>query len=237
MTMSRLLAETRAAIPMEAVVASSSGNTQAQILQEFPFEVPRTCLTTGGFSTMGWTLPAAMGAKLAAPERLAIGILGDGDFLMGIQELATAVQHDIPVVMIVANNLVRAFGLAGALAMIRYRTRMQDPKDTTMVFFAIIIGMACGLHQYNIAIVGSVFIGVVLGVIKLVDIYTSVGFKNGIKEIDGGENGGTPTEIGENSNDNTQGAITQGDDRSPSNASEENNDNTPGDQPGSPGPG
>jgi len=104
MTMSRLLAEARAAIPMDAVVASSSGNTQAQILQEFPFEVPRTCLTTGGFSTMGWTLPAAMGARLADPGRVAVGILGDGDFLMGIQELATAVQHDIPVTMVVANN-------------------------------------------------------------------------------------------------------------------------------------
>jgi acetolactate synthase-1/2/3 large subunit len=102
--MSRLLAEARAAIPMDAVVASSSGNTQAQILQEFPFEVPRTCLTTGGFSTMGWTLPATMGAKLADPGRVAVGILGDGDFLMGIQELASAVQHDIPVTMVVANN-------------------------------------------------------------------------------------------------------------------------------------
>jgi len=103
-TMSRLLAEARAAIPMHAIVASSSGNTQAQILQEFPFEEPRTCLTTGGFSTMGWSLPAAMGAKLAVPERPVFGLLGDGDFLMSIQELATAVQHGIPVTMIVANN-------------------------------------------------------------------------------------------------------------------------------------
>jgi acetolactate synthase-1/2/3 large subunit len=104
MSMSRLLAEARAAIPMEAIVASSSGNTQAQILQEFAFEEPRTCLTTGGFSTMGWTLPAAMGAKLARPDRPVFGILGDGDFLMSIQELATAVQHGIPVTMVVANN-------------------------------------------------------------------------------------------------------------------------------------
>ncbi|MBM3500664.1 MAG: thiamine pyrophosphate-binding protein [Armatimonadetes bacterium] len=103
-TMSRFLAEARAAIPMDAIVASSSGNTQAQILQEFPFEAPRTCLTTGGFSTMGWTLPAAMGARLAAPDRTVCGILGDGDFLMAVQELATAVQHQIPVTMIVANN-------------------------------------------------------------------------------------------------------------------------------------
>lgn len=104
MTMSRMLAEARAAIPMGAIVASSSGNTQAQILGEFPFEEPRTCLTTGGFSTMGWTLPAAMGAKLAAPDRTVFGILGDGDFLMSIQELATAVQHGIDVTMVVANN-------------------------------------------------------------------------------------------------------------------------------------
>jgi len=71
--------------------------------------------------------------------------------------------------LIVANNLVRAFGLAGALAMIRYRTRMQDPKDTTMVFFAIIIGMACGLHQYFTAIFGSAFVGLVLWIIKIVN--------------------------------------------------------------------
>jgi hypothetical protein len=71
--------------------------------------------------------------------------------------------------LIVANNLVRAFGLAGALAMIRYRTRMQDPKDTTMVFFAIIIGMACGLHQYFTAIFGSAFVGLVLWIIKIIN--------------------------------------------------------------------
>ncbi|MBN2083116.1 DUF4956 domain-containing protein [bacterium] len=71
--------------------------------------------------------------------------------------------------LIVADNLVRAFGLAGALAMIRYRTRMQDPKDTTMVFFAIIIGMACGLHQYFTAVFGSAFIGLVLWIIKIIN--------------------------------------------------------------------
>lgn len=80
--------------------------------------------------------------------------------------------------LIVADNLVRAFGLAGALAMIRYRTRMQDPKDTTMVFFAIIIGMACGLHAYFIAVFGTLFIGLVLWIILLVDNYTSVGKRN-----------------------------------------------------------
>lgn len=76
--------------------------------------------------------------------------------------------------LIVAENIVRAFGLAGALAMIRYRTRMQDPKDTTMVFFAIILGMACGLHQYFIALFGAAFIGMVLWIIKIVNDKTSL---------------------------------------------------------------
>ena len=103
-TISRALREIRAVLPREAIVASSSGNTQAQILQEFPFYLPRTNLTTGGFSTMGWSLPAALGAKLARPETPVVGIVGDGDFLMTIQELATAVQHEIPVVIVVMNN-------------------------------------------------------------------------------------------------------------------------------------
>ncbi len=65
---------------------------------------PRTNLTTGGFRTMGWTVPAALGAKLAAPGRQVLGLVGDGDFIMTCQELATAVQYDIPVVYVVANN-------------------------------------------------------------------------------------------------------------------------------------
>ncbi len=96
--------------------------------------------------------------------------------------------------LIVADNLVRAFGLAGALAMIRYRTRMQDPKDTTMVFFAIIIGMACGLHAYFIAFLGTFFIGLVLWIILLVDNNTSVG-RRIINPKNGGQDNGPPNEL------------------------------------------
>lgn len=103
-TISRVLAEVREFLDRDALVVSSSGNAQAQILQEFAFYEPRTNITTGGFSTMGFTLPAAMGAKLARPGRQVIGIAGDGDFLMTVQELATAVQYEIPVVMLVLNN-------------------------------------------------------------------------------------------------------------------------------------
>lgn len=104
-TISRLIAELRAFLRRDAVVLTSSGNTQAQWFQEAMVYEPKTNLTTGGFSTMGWTVPAALGAKLAAPDRQVVGLVGDGDFLMTVQELATAVQYDIPVVYVVANNV------------------------------------------------------------------------------------------------------------------------------------
>ncbi len=113
-TISRLIAEMRAFLDRDAIVVTSSGNTQAQWFQEAQVYEPRTNLTTGGFSTMGWTVPAAIGARLALnrlegagltrPDRHVVGLVGDGDFLMTIQELATAVQLGLPVVYVVANN-------------------------------------------------------------------------------------------------------------------------------------
>ncbi|MDO9576922.1 MAG: DUF4956 domain-containing protein [Candidatus Cloacimonadales bacterium] len=67
--------------------------------------------------------------------------------------------------IVVADNLVRAFGLAGALSLIRFRTRVKDPSNTIKVFYAIIIGMSCGLSQYYAAIIGTVFMCFVLTVI------------------------------------------------------------------------
>ncbi len=104
LTISRFLKELREFLPRMGIVVTSSGHSQAQILQEFPFYYPKTLITSGGFSTMGFTLPAALGVKLAAGERPVIGVLGDGDFLMTVQELATAVQYNIPVVYAVLNN-------------------------------------------------------------------------------------------------------------------------------------
>ncbi|UCD57490.1 MAG: thiamine pyrophosphate-binding protein [Candidatus Hydrogenedentota bacterium] len=103
-TISRALKELREELPEEAIVACSSGNSQAQVLQEFPFTKPKTFLTTGGFSTMGWAFPAAMGAKLAKPDVPVVAAIGDGDFMMTMQEMATAVQYNIPVVVFLLNN-------------------------------------------------------------------------------------------------------------------------------------
>jgi preprotein translocase subunit SecY len=70
--------------------------------------------------------------------------------------------------IVVADNLVRAFGLAGALSLIRFRTVLREPMNTTKVFYAIILGMACGLSQYYTAIIGTMFVCLVLGLIYLV---------------------------------------------------------------------
>ncbi|MDD2331016.1 MAG: DUF4956 domain-containing protein [Candidatus Cloacimonetes bacterium] len=71
--------------------------------------------------------------------------------------------------IVVADNLVRAFGLAGALSLIRFRTEVRDPSNTIKVFFAIIIGMSCGLSQYSAAILGTVFMCFVLTLIYLIN--------------------------------------------------------------------
>lgn len=103
-TISRFYKELRAFLDRDAIVVTSSGNSQAQLLQEFPFLEPGTNVTTAGFSTMGYALPAGLGAKLAAPDKQVAVVVGDGDFSMTMQELATAVQYNIPVVTIVLNN-------------------------------------------------------------------------------------------------------------------------------------
>jgi len=104
LTISRLLFELNNILPEETVIVTSSGNSQAQILQEYCFKVPGTYITTGGFSTMGFALPAAIGVKLARPAVPAVAIMGDGDFYMTMQELSTAVQYGMNIVVIMVNN-------------------------------------------------------------------------------------------------------------------------------------
>ena len=103
-TISQLVGLLNECLPEDTVIATSSGNTQAQLFQEYRYARPHCNLTTGGFSTMGWAVPAAMGAKLAAPERPVVAFLGDGDFMMTMQELSTMAQYNIPVVVVLADN-------------------------------------------------------------------------------------------------------------------------------------
>jgi len=103
-TIPRFYKELRACLKEDGIVTTSAGNPQVHLLQAFSFQRPRCNLTAGGFSTMGFGLPAALGAKLAAPKRPVVAVTGDGDFMMTMQELATAVQYGLGVVVVVLNN-------------------------------------------------------------------------------------------------------------------------------------
>ena len=103
-TSQRPLGALRKVLPRNGIVVVGSGNTQGAVKQSFPVYEPRTHMTSGGFSSMGWAVPAAIGAKLGAPDRVVVCLVGDGDFLMTLQEIAVTVTNDIPVVFIVQNN-------------------------------------------------------------------------------------------------------------------------------------
>jgi acetolactate synthase I/II/III large subunit len=104
MTISRALVEARNVLSRDGIVVTGAGNPQSQAFNEFPVYGPRQHITTGGFSAMGFEIPGAIGAKLAAPNNQVLALVGDGSFLQTIQELAMAVQYDVPVVFLVMNN-------------------------------------------------------------------------------------------------------------------------------------
>jgi acetolactate synthase-1/2/3 large subunit len=86
------------------IVSTGVGQHQMWAAQYWHFDRPRTWLTSGGLGTMGFGLPAALGAKSAFPEHNVIDIDGDGSFLMNIQELATAYTEKLPVKVLLLNN-------------------------------------------------------------------------------------------------------------------------------------
>jgi len=86
------------------VITTEVGQNQMWTAQFFKFDEPRTLISSGGLGTMGFGFPAAIGAKLAKPERMVIDIAGDGSFQMNIQELATVAQYKIPVKVVILNN-------------------------------------------------------------------------------------------------------------------------------------
>ncbi|MDD2334963.1 MAG: biosynthetic-type acetolactate synthase large subunit [Geobacteraceae bacterium] len=88
----------------DAIIATDVGQHQMWTAQFFTFTKPRTLLTSGGLGTMGYGLPAAMGAQAAFAGRQVIAICGDGGFQMNLQELATLVQNKLPVKICIMNN-------------------------------------------------------------------------------------------------------------------------------------
>ena len=95
----------------DAIITTEVGQNQMWTAQYYQFIRPRTLLTSGGLGTMGYGFPAAIGAQVAFPNHLVIDIAGDGSFQMNSQELATVVQYQLPIKVVILNN--------GYLGMIR----------------------------------------------------------------------------------------------------------------------
>jgi acetolactate synthase-1/2/3 large subunit len=94
----------RAATPADTILVSGVGQHQMWASQHWGFEYPRTWINSGGLGTMGFAVPAAIGAKVGRPDRMVWAVDGDGCFQMTAQELATATAERIPVKIAILNN-------------------------------------------------------------------------------------------------------------------------------------
>ncbi len=114
----RILADVRRALPVDGILTTDVGWNKNGVGQQFDILTPGSILTPGGFATMGFGPPAAIGAKLAAPERTVLSLVGDGGFGQNPAMLATAVELELGIVWLVMNN--NAFGTIAGLQKAHY---------------------------------------------------------------------------------------------------------------------
>jgi acetolactate synthase-1/2/3 large subunit len=104
LTMGEVLKEINVQTKGEAAIVTDVGQHQMIACRYADFNVSKSNITSGGLGTMGFALPAAIGAKMAAPDREVVAIIGDGGYQMTIQELGTIFQNKVPVKIVVLNN-------------------------------------------------------------------------------------------------------------------------------------
>jgi len=116
----RILADVRAALPRNALITTDVGWNKNGVGQQFPILEPGTIFTPGGYATMGFGASAALGAKIARPDRVVVALVGDGGFGQNPAMLATAFEEDVAVVWVIMNNM--AFGTIAGLEQAHYGT-------------------------------------------------------------------------------------------------------------------
>ncbi|MBO6919171.1 MAG: thiamine pyrophosphate-binding protein [Rhizobiaceae bacterium] len=114
----RILADVRTALPEDAIITTDVGWNKNGVGQQFDILTPGSILTPGGFATMGFGPPGAIGAKLAAPDKVVISLVGDGGFGQNPSMLATAVERDLGIIWLIMNN--NAFGTIAGLQKAHY---------------------------------------------------------------------------------------------------------------------
>ncbi|MBI2361490.1 MAG: thiamine pyrophosphate-binding protein [Deltaproteobacteria bacterium] len=100
----RLLKDIGETVPQDAIVSVGGGRHSHFIGQQLPIHTPRSSLRSVGFGAIGFAFPAALGGKLAAPNRQVLCLVGDGDFSMVMQDLETAVREKINVITVIFND-------------------------------------------------------------------------------------------------------------------------------------
>jgi acetolactate synthase I/II/III large subunit len=131
----------------DAIITTDVGQHQMWVAQHYGFNVPRTLLTSGGQGTMGFGLPAAIGAAMANPDRKVIAFCGDGSILMNIQELATLADLKANVHILVMNN--------GQLGMVRQQQELFYNQNYFASYFETkvdyaSVARAFGIHAYDL---------------------------------------------------------------------------------------
>jgi acetolactate synthase-1/2/3 large subunit len=142
----RILAETREVLPADAIITTDVGWNKNGVGQQFDILTPGTFLPPGGFATMGFGAPAAVGAKIARPDRVVVSLVGDGGFGQNPAVLATAREENVPVVWVVMNN--NAFGTIAGLEKAAFDTTYgtvfgsaEDPMYTDFAAIAEAYGV------------------------------------------------------------------------------------------------
>ena len=120
MTPQRILADLRAALPRDSYICTDVGWNKNGLAQQYPVYEPGTIFTPGGFATMGFGSPAALGAKIALKDKVVVALTGDGGWGQNPAVLATARENDIAVIWVIMNN--RAFGTIAGLEKAHYDT-------------------------------------------------------------------------------------------------------------------
>ena len=143
-----LIRSVAALVDDETIVTTDVGQHQMWVAQAFPFRQPRRWLTSGGLGTMGFGLPAAIGAGLVAPGRPVICFSGDGSFLMNNQELATAAEWNVPVKIFLFNN--QGLGLVHQQQHLFYGRRFQASLFAHKVDFPA-LARAFGIRAFDLA--------------------------------------------------------------------------------------